>query len=123
MPKHEGARHADPMQCLAEEFGLRGGRPDRAAGPLGIAVTWTVEGDDAVVFGCRLREAARHEVLEHAAVAVQEHQGGPLTDFSVVDLHAIDVDEAAGWRVVALGLPCPRANQDGRQAQGHGAQP
>ena len=61
---------------------LRG--PNPAARPLAEAEAWPVEGDDPVIFGEKVEDAAQHEIPRHCPVAVQQHDDRPGTAFDVM---------------------------------------
>jgi hypothetical protein len=49
------------------------GRPDDIPGPAAVAESGPVDDDDPVVLGGHVDQSAGFEVLDHAAVAMQEH--------------------------------------------------
>src|SRR5215207_6536313 len=83
-------------------LGFRG--PDRAPRALTMAVSRTVEHDDAECLSSHIDEAAGLEVLDHAAVAVQKDQRLAFASLDVMEAHAVNFDELAGWRILALGF-------------------
>ena len=44
------------------------------------------------------------EILDHAAIAVQQHERLACAAFDIVQTNAADFDEPAGRRIVAFGL-------------------
>ena len=61
-------------RALLDQFGLGIGRPDDVARPVAVAEAGTVENDDPVVLGGEINQTAGFEILDHAAVAVQQNQ-------------------------------------------------
>ena len=104
MPQDDRGRGADPDESLADQLGLAVRRPDHVAGPGAVPVSGTVEGDDPVFPGGAVEQAARLEVLDHAAVAMQQRQrrAGPPLD--VMQPDAVDLQEPALRRVAPLGV-------------------
>jgi hypothetical protein len=87
---------------VLDEFGLGIRRPHHVARAVAVAESGTVENDDPVVLGSEINQTAGFEILDHAAVAVKKNQrlaGAPL---NVVQPKAVDVEEAAGSRIVTL---------------------
>ncbi len=62
------------QQRPVDQVGLRLGRPDRAARTPAVAISGAVEHDDPVGPGGFVQQPARLEVLDHAAIAVQQNQ-------------------------------------------------
>ena len=56
-----------------DELGLGLRSPDGSAGARAVPETGTVKSDDAILSRGCFDHAARFEILDHAAVAVQEH--------------------------------------------------
>src|SRR5215212_487296 len=87
-----------------DEVGLSFRRPNRAAGTIAVAVSRSVKGDDTVVLGGHVDKAARLEILDHAAIAVQQDQWFAFASLNVMDANPADLEEMAGRRILALGL-------------------
>jgi hypothetical protein len=98
------ARATPIFASAAWMIGLRLRRPDHRARPLAVAEARPIERDDAVLLRGHIEEAARCEILHHAAIAVQQHERLALSALDIVQTHAVDFDEAAGRRIVAFGL-------------------
>src|SRR5215204_4059753 len=90
-----------------DEVGLSFRRPNRAAGTIAVAVSRSVKGDDTVVPGGHVNKAARLEILDHAAIAVQQDQWFAFASLNVMDANPADLKEMAGRRILALGLAPP----------------
>ena len=75
-------------------------------GTVAVAVAGPIEDNHAILGRGQIQQAARLEILDHAAVAVQQHQGFAFALLYVVQPASIDRQELAGWRIVAFGLPC-----------------
>ena len=114
---HRGAR-AEFAESLVDQVGLRLGRPNPVARARGVAVAGPVEGDHPVLGGGHVEQAARLEVLDHAAVAVQQHEGFAAPAFDVVQAHAVDLDEPTAGGIVPLGLGRKFPVDQGRHGEG-----
>ena len=90
-------------QCLANNVGLRGRRPDRVTGTFAIAKTWPVEDDHAMFFGHQFEHATYLEIIRHCLIAVEQHDRRAGALLQVMEPHTIDLDERASGGVVALG--------------------
>jgi hypothetical protein len=104
---HDGHLDAEPGQGLDQEVGLMLSRPHAALGPVAVAVARSVEGEDRVVAGHPIQDAAHDPVLVGHDVAVDEHHRWPIAFAEVMQPHAIDVNELAGRWVLLLGPACP----------------
>ncbi|MGY4455185.1 hypothetical protein ACVWZR_009845 [Bradyrhizobium sp. i1.3.1] len=64
----------------------------------------TVEHDDPIVLGCKIDQATRLEILDHAAIAMEQNQraSGPALD--IVQPNTVDVDEPPLGRIITLRL-------------------
>ena len=100
---HCGAR-AQFRQSLVDQVSLRLRRPNPVAGARGVAVTGPVEGNYPVLCSGHVEQAARLEVLDHAAVAMQQHEGFAAPAFNVVQTHAVNFYEPTSRGIVPLGL-------------------
>ena len=58
------------------------------------------------------------EVLDHAAVAMQQHEGFAAPAFNVVQTHAVDLDEPTAGGIVPLGLGRKFPVDQGRRGKG-----
>ena len=74
--------------------------PDGAAGSLAVAISRTVERDHPVFLRRHVDEAARLEILNHAAVTVQQDQRFAAALIEIVESNAIHYDEFAKRRIV-----------------------
>ncbi|BAL08361.1 hypothetical protein BJA01nite_47910 [Bradyrhizobium japonicum] len=62
----------------------------------------SVEHDHPVILGCQIDQAARLEILDHAAIAVEENQRPAIAALHIVQPNPVDVDEPTPWRVITL---------------------
>jgi hypothetical protein len=99
--KNERVRNVEPLEGVFNEFSLKIRRPDQVARAVTVAETRTVYNNDTVVLGSEIDQTARFEVLDHAAVAVQENERFAGTSFDIVQPNTLDVEEAASGRVLA----------------------
>lgn len=101
------------------QIGLGFGCPHGIARPFAVAVTWSIKNDDTITVGSHGDQAARFEILNHAAVAVQEHERLTNTPLDIMQANIVHIDEFSGRRIVALrfsGQPMihDRADRKGR---------
>ena len=87
-----------------DDVGLSLRSPKRAARAIAVAVPGPIKGDDAVVLGGQVDKAARLEILDHAAIAVQQDQWLAFASLNVMDANSADFEEMAGRRILTLGL-------------------
>ena len=95
MADDNGLLHLEPEERLVQQRSLRLRRPDPAARPLAEAEAWPVEGDDPVIFGEEVDDAAQHEIPSHCPVPVQQHDDRPSTAFDVMQANPVDRGEFA----------------------------
>jgi len=57
-----------------DQIGLGLIRPNCAAGAAAVTKTGPVKSNHAVTRGCHCDQAARHEILDHAAIPVQQNK-------------------------------------------------
>lgn len=106
MSQNEGALHTETLERCKKQVSLRCRRPDDVSGTIAVSISRAIEHDDPVVLRSQLDQAARFEILDHASVSVKKNQRSALAALDIVQANALDIDEVAGWRVVALRLPC-----------------
>jgi hypothetical protein len=71
-----------------------------------VPVSGPVESYDPILLRGHLDKATRFKILDHASVAVQQHEGLALTSLDVMKADAIDLEEAPFRRMLSLGLLC-----------------
>ena len=103
MAEHDGAMDVERLQGLAHQAGLRRRAEAKAPRPLAMPVSRPVDGDHAVALAGFAHQAAQHEIFDHAAQPVQQHERRPIAFVEVVQGDAVDSDEASERRVRALG--------------------
>ena len=86
-----------------DQVGLRFRRPDRAAGAPAVPISRPVKHDDAILLGGLVEQPARLEILDHAAVAVQQDERLAFSTLDVVQPDCIDLEEPPLWWIEALG--------------------
>jgi hypothetical protein len=82
-----------------------------------MAEAGTIESDDAIIFGGQVDQAAGFEILDHAAIAVQENQRRAGAAFDIVKPDAIDFQEPTGGRIIVLGILGQISVDQGRYRQ------
>ena len=117
MAQDDGPRDANATEGFVQQVGLCVGSPDRAARPVTVAKSRTVEHDHAVAFSRHIDDAARLEILDHTAVAVQKDQRLAFAALDVMKANAVNFDELAGRRVLALGFIREVTVHKGRNGQ------
>src|SRR6478609_48294 len=93
MSEHDRLLDAELRERILEEVGLGCRRPHHVAGPEAVAEAGTIEHDDAIVLGSEVDQAARLEILDHAAIAMEQHQGASGSALHVMQANSVDVDE------------------------------
>jgi hypothetical protein len=101
MPKYNRSLNAQPIECLLEQVCLCLRGPNDIPRPQAMSKSRTVEHDHPVILGCQINQAARREILDHAAIAVKENQRPAIAPFHIVQTHAVDVDEPPLRRIIA----------------------
>ena len=104
MSKYDCLGNAKLRKCRLDQFCLGIGRPHRAARTLAVAEAWAIENDDPIILGGKVDQTAGFEILDHASVTVQKHDGIACATFDVVKPHAVDVKESAHRRIVTFRL-------------------
>jgi hypothetical protein len=69
-----------------------------------MSETRTVESDDSIALGRQVDEATRCEILDHAAISMQQYQRISCTALYVVEPNPVYFEKLARGRIVALGL-------------------
>src|SRR5215211_567492 len=99
------------------------GSPDCAARTFAVTEPRAIEHDDTVPLRSHGNETARLEILDHAAVAVQQNQRLSLTTLDIVEPDAVDFDKSAGRRIITLGFlrhPAVNKGRDDQSPDGNG---
>ena len=104
MSENESTMHAKLLQRLEKQFSLCCGRPNNVSRPIAVAVPRAIEYDDPVIFGSQFDQAARNEILDHAAVAMEKNQRSARAALHVVNPDPIHLKESSSRRIVALCL-------------------
>jgi hypothetical protein len=120
MPKDYSSLNIQPIECLLEQICLCFRGPNDIPGPQAMSESWAVEHDHSVVLGRKINQAARLEILDHAAVAVKEYQRPAIASFHEVQTNPFNVDEPPLRGIVALGFLCKPPVYDRRRCQDAG---
>jgi hypothetical protein len=79
-----------------------------------MAEARTIETDDAITLGGYIDQAAGFEILDHAAIAVQQDQRRPRAAFDIVKMDAVYFQKLTSRRIVVFGgLGEAAIHQDG----------
>ena len=108
MTEHSGAANAQLREGLVNQVRLGRVRPKGSARTLAIAEAGSVKNDDPIFFRSLVDEAARRKVLNHACIAVQQHQRLALAVVEIVKTKTTNFQELPDWRVITLRLFCSK---------------
>jgi hypothetical protein len=117
MAEDESAPHAKPLKPFEKQFSLCFRRPKNVSRAIAVTISRAVENDDPVILGSQLNQAARLEILNHTAVAVEKDQRSARATLHVVDSDAIHFNEPPGRRIFAFCLFCKLPIKDCRSCQ------
>ena len=82
-----------------------------------MAKAGTIESDDTIILGGQIDQTAGFEILDHAAVAVQQDQRHARATFDIVEPDAVYFQELTSGRVVAFSILGQAAVHQGRYRQ------
>jgi hypothetical protein len=104
MSEHDRLFDSELRKRVFEEVGLRRRRPHDISGPQAVAEAGSVKHDDSIVLGGEIDQSARLEILDHAAIAVEQHQGATGSSLHIVQANSVDLGELSLGRIVELRL-------------------
>src|SRR4051812_43500420 len=104
MAKHDGARDTELLQHVVKQLRLGLRRPHSGSRPFAMPISRSIKRNDAVFLGRQIVEPATFEILNHAAVAVKEHQRATTTALCIVEPDTVDLSELSSRRVNAFSL-------------------
>ena len=111
---HDRLDEAEAPRDLAHQLGLRRSRPEPAARAFGVAVAGTVDGDHAIGPRQTFDQAAEQVILDHGAVAVQQHHGLARAALHVMNSDPVHLDQATDRRMGVLRrAPAPVVEHGG----------
>src|SRR5690349_15700553 len=113
MAQHDRSLNAQPVECLLEQVCLCLRGPSDIPGPQAMSKSRAVEHDHPVILGRQINQAARLEILDHAATAVKENERPATAALYVVQMYPIDVDKPPLRWIVLLRFPSKLAVNDG----------
>ena len=117
MPENLGSGNADLPQRPVDEVRLRLGRPNRSAWARAVAESRTIKRNDTMLLRRHLDETARCEVLNHAAIAVQQNDRFARASIDIVKPDAVYIYKPACRWIFALRLLRERAVHQRSYAQ------
>ena len=82
-----------------------------------MAEARTIENDDAIILGGQIDQTAGFEILDHAAIAVQQDQRRARATFDIVQPDAVYLQELASGRIVVFSILGQVAVHQGRYRQ------
>lgn len=85
MTQDNGLGHTKPIKRCTEEIGLGLRAPHPAAWPRAVPIAGTVEHHDPVLARHHPNQSAGEEVLDHAAIAMQQNQRRSLATLQVME--------------------------------------
>jgi hypothetical protein len=71
-----------------------------------MAEAWAIKHDDAMILSSEVNQAAAFEILNHAAVAMQQDDRVACAPFDKMEAHAVHLNKLPSRRVISLGLFC-----------------
>jgi len=74
VPQDDRMGDARLLESAVNQLSLCCWRPDNITRPITMTEPRTIENDDAMIFSGRSDQSAGFEILDHAAVAVQQDQ-------------------------------------------------
>jgi hypothetical protein len=101
----------------AQKLRLRRGRPELAGGPVAVAVAGPIERHDPERLGGTIEHTAPDIVVSTDDIAVQQDHGRAGPALEIVDPRAVDLQEPAHRRMIALGLACPDGVPDSSRSE------
>ncbi len=104
--EHGGLIDTELDKRVPEQPCVCSGRP-QDAWSRAVAVSGSVDDDDAVAFGEPAHQIADHKVLDHRAVAVDEDNRLTVATLKVVKSYPVDSQEFANRGMLALGPLSP----------------
>src|SRR6201996_542086 len=102
MTKHNCSPNVKPIECFPEQVRLRLRGPNDVPGPQAVPKSRAIEDDHPVILSRQINQAARFEILDHAAVAVKENQRSSIATLHIVQTNPVDVDEPPLRWIIAL---------------------
>src|SRR5204862_2747741 len=92
----------EPGERRVEHLRLSRRRPEPIARSSAVAEAGTIERDDAVIARQAVEQAARLVVALRDHVAVDQHDRRPFAVLDDMQARSVDVEQAAGRRLIAL---------------------
>jgi hypothetical protein len=96
---------AELSERRMQQLRLRRRCPEAIAGPAAMAEARPVERENAVMASQAIEQAARLEIALRHGIAVDQDDGRALASLDDMKADAVDVEQAAGGRLFALGAP------------------
>src|ERR1700704_506067 len=97
MAQQDRITHAELIKSLHEQscLGCRG--PKTPAGALAVAEAWPVKAENTIAAGKTVNKPANREILDHRAVALEQHHAGSrgITAVEIVESHTLALREGA----------------------------
>jgi hypothetical protein len=104
MPKQGRASDADLRERSVDQVRLGLIGPNGAAWPIAVTKSGTVKYDDPVLFRREIDEAAGQEILDHAAIAMEQDQWLSFPPHNIMEPDPVHLDEFSDWGIVPLSL-------------------
>jgi len=120
MPQNHGPCNPKLLKRSLEQTGLCVRSPDPVARARAVPISGTVKDDDAMLPCRQINKSAGGEILDHAAVAMQENQHRTLALLNVMEADAIHLDKTPKWGVMCLGPSGKPLIDKSRYGQGAG---
>jgi len=101
---NDSLRYTQLLEGLRDYVGLSAQRPDFTAWPVTVTEAGAIEGYGSEFPRSQIDETARFEILNHTAVAMQQHHRIAGASFGVMKADAIHFDKLASGRILLLGV-------------------
>src|SRR5689334_4924758 len=102
MAEKNSTPESQASKGMAEQGSLGARSPNLTSRSVAVPKAWAVEDDHSVFLRSRLNEAARGEILNHAAVSMQHDERLSCPIFDIMQPNAVHLDETAHRRISAL---------------------
>jgi hypothetical protein len=105
------------MESSLKDFSLRRWRPNNVTRPITMAEARSIENDDAIILGSQIDQTTGFEILDHAAVAVQQDQRRARAPLDIVEPDSVYFEESTSVGIVVFRITGQAAVREGRYCQ------
>src|SRR4051794_14560470 len=102
MAQHHGITHGKLIESVHKQSGLVCCSPDTRARSFAMSKAWPVKAKNAMTTREKLEESADYEILDHHAIAMEQHDAGSarITTIEIMQANAVALDETADRSVI-----------------------